>query len=226
MARATCLVPSALDWIFSTRAQKAGGNLFGGVALRRHHQQVLFGFCEDNGNAVVPLPVGQRILAYVVVAHDAVAPKFGIWSPQLTAAMEKQWFTLHTSMGDYDLNRPIFQFSMDNSFEFGHDWVASIDAWLTTIGDQENGSFTGNTGSLNVSLTKTFFDERLSIRLQGYDLLGTEKNKMLSYFDGIQTKQIGWSDSREIGLTVRYKFNTTRSKYKGTGAGNEEKNRL
>ena len=54
----------------------------------------------------------------------------------------------------------------------------------------------------------------------------TEKNKMLSYFDGIQTKQIGWSDSREFGLTIRYKFNTTRSKYKGTGAGNEEKNRL
>ena len=161
-----------------------------------------------------------------ISAMVAVAPKFGIWSPQLTAAMEKQWFTLHTSMGDYDLNRPIFQFSMDNSFEFGHGWVASIDAWLTTIGDQENGSFTGNTGSLNVSLTKTFFDERLSIRLQGYDLLGTVKKKMLSYFDGIQTKQIGWSDSREIGLTVRYKFNTTRSKYKGTGAGNEEKNRL
>ena len=115
---------------------------------------------------------------------------------------------------------------LDHSFEFGHGWVASIDAWLTTIGDQENGSFTGNTGSLNVSLTKTFFDERLSIRLQGYDLLGTVKKKMLSYFDGIQTEQIGWSDSREIGLTVRYKFNTTRSKYKGTGAGNEEKNRL
>lgn len=161
-----------------------------------------------------------------ISAMVAVAPKFGIWSPQLTAAMEKQWFTLHTSMGDYDLNRPIFQFSMDNSFEFGHGWVASIDAWLTTIGDQENGSFTGNTGSLNVSLTKTFFDDRLSIRLQGYDLLGTEKNKMLSYFDGIQTEQIGWSDSREIGLTVRYKFNTTKSKYKGIGAGNEEKNRL
>jgi hypothetical protein len=26
--------------------------------------------------------------------------------------------------------------------------------------------------------------------------------------------------------TIRYKFNTTRSKYKGTGAGNDEKNRL
>lgn len=77
-----------------------------------------------------------------------------------------------------------------------------------------------------MSLTKTFFDDRLSIRLQGYDLLGTEKNKKLSHFDCIQTEQIGWNDSREIGLTVRYKFNTIRSKYKGTGAGNEEKERL
>lgn len=161
-----------------------------------------------------------------VSAMVAVAPKFEIWSPQLTVAMEKQWFTLHTSTGDYVLNRPVFQFGMDNSFEFGHGWVASIDGWLTTIGDQENGSFIGNTGSLNISLTKTFFDDRLSIRLQGYDLLGTEKNKMLSYFDVIQTKQIGWSDSREFGLTIRYKFNTARSKYKGTGAGNAEKNRL
>lgn len=49
---------------------------------------------------------------------------------------------------------------------------------------------------------------------------------MLSYSDGIQTEQVGWSDSREFGLTVRYKFNTTRSKYKGSGAGYEEKNRL
>lgn len=112
-----------------------------------------------------------------VSAMVAVAPKFGIWSPQLTAAMEKQWFTLHTSMGDFDLNRPISQFSMDNSFEFGHGWVASIDAWLTTIGDQENGSFTGNTGSLNVSLTKTFFDDRLSIRCKATTCLEPKRTK-------------------------------------------------
>ena len=32
--------------------------------------------------------------------------------------------------------------------------------------------------------------------------------------------------TRGISLQVTYKFNTTRSKYKGTGAGNDEKNRL
>ena len=29
-----------------------------------------------------------------------------------------------------------------------------------------------------------------------------------------------------IGILLTYNFNATRSKYKGTGAGNEEKNRL
>ena len=33
-------------------------------------------------------------------------------------------------------------------------------------------------------------------------------------------------DNREIELTLRYNFNTAKSKYKGTGAGNSEKERL
>ena len=32
--------------------------------------------------------------------------------------------------------------------------------------------------------------------------------------------------TQSIGLSLSYDFNTTRSKYKGTGAGNDEKNRL
>ena len=38
-----------------------------------------------------------------------------------------------------------------------------------------------------------------------------------------QTNQ--W-DTREFSITLRYKFNTTKSKYKGTGAANDELRRL
>ena len=31
---------------------------------------------------------------------------------------------------------------------------------------------------------------------------------------------------RSIALTLRYKFNATKSKYKGTGAGNSQKSRM
>ena len=34
------------------------------------------------------------------------------------------------------------------------------------------------------------------------------------------------TDSREVRLTVRYKFNTTKNKYKGKGAAEEEIRRL
>ena len=34
------------------------------------------------------------------------------------------------------------------------------------------------------------------------------------------------SDTRKIELSVRYKFNAAKSKYKGTGAGNDEKERM
>lgn len=40
-------------------------------------------------------------------AYVSLAPKFGFWSPQANLAMLKQWFTLHTDVESYKLNRPI-----------------------------------------------------------------------------------------------------------------------
>lgn len=134
--------------------------------------------------------------------------------------------TLHTDVGNYRMNDPIFQFSFDNVLDFEHGWVASADAYLTTKGNQENFYSSRNNGVLNVSLTKSLMNDRLSIRIQGNDLFHTEKQGMLMYAGQMQSEQTSWSDSREFVLTLRYKFNTTRSKYKGTGAGNDEKNRL
>lgn len=161
-----------------------------------------------------------------VIAQVAVAPKIGIWSPELNIGMQKQWLTVHTAVSNYRLNAPIFLFSLDNAFDFGHGWVTSVDAYLTTKGNQENVYSSRSNGAVNVSLTKSMLNDRLSIRIQGNDLFHTEKNGMLMYAGQMQSEQTSWSDSREIVLTLRYKFNISRSKYKGTGAGNAEKNRL
>ncbi len=45
-------------------------------------------------------------------------------------------------------------------------------------------------------------------------------------FDGVVVSPFIDIDSRCIQLSLRYRFNVTPSKYKGTGAGNAEKNRL
>jgi tRNA A37 threonylcarbamoyladenosine dehydratase len=46
------------------------------------------------------------------------------------------------------------------------------------------------------------------------------------YSNRMEIVQYNSYDSRELGVTLRYKFNVVKSKYKGTGAGNAEKARL
>lgn len=159
-------------------------------------------------------------------AQIAVAPNIGIWSPELTAGMKKQWLTLHTDAGTYRMNDPIFQSSLNNAFDFGHGWMASVDGNLMTKGNDENGKLTRNIGTIDISLTKSLLKNRLSIRLQGTDIFHSDKQGILMYAGLMESYQKSWYDSRQFVLTIRYKFNTTRSKYKGTGAGNEEKSRM
>lgn len=78
----------------------------------------------------------------------------------------------------------------------------------------------------DVSFSKSFFNKSLDIKLSATDLLHQKRDANLMYSDRIQIMQQNVFDSREIGLTIRYHFNVVKSKYKGTGAGNEEKNRL
>lgn len=46
------------------------------------------------------------------------------------------------------------------------------------------------------------------------------------YGEAADFSRWNYSDRRQVRLTVTYRFNATRSKYKGTGAAKEEINRL
>ena len=66
----------------------------------------------------------------------------------------------------------------------------------------------------------------LQQELRGSDLFHQNWNGVTVYFD----RFVGWErdkyDTREFALTVRYKFNASKSRYKGTGAGQDALNRL
>ena len=54
----------------------------------------------------------------------------------------------------------------------------------------------------------------------------TSQERWTTYGIGTNITKDCYNFDRTIGMTVTYKFNVTRSKYKGTGAGNDEKSRL
>ncbi|HQG68312.1 MAG TPA: TonB-dependent receptor, partial [Paludibacteraceae bacterium] len=79
---------------------------------------------------------------------------------------------------------------------------------------------------VNMGLTRSFFNDQLRIELKGQDLSYGMKDKNLLYNQKMQFLQTNRNDTREVKLTVRYNFNTAKSKYKGTEAGEKEMKRL
>ena len=161
-----------------------------------------------------------------VSAFLSLAPKFGIWSPQLSFGVQKQWLDLNTTDGLLKMNKPMFTGAFNNTFNFNHGWMASVEMNYQSKGDMENCSETKNIFYVDAGVTKFFWGDKMSVKLSGTDLFHGIKSGNRLYYNRASSLQINNYDSRKVMLTVRYKFNATRNKYKGSGAGESEKERL
>ncbi len=156
----------------------------------------------------------------------SIAPTFGIWHPQVSFGVRKQWLTLEAVQGNIHLDKPIIILQSNNMFAFCPSLTGELSFSYQGKGDYQNVSQTYRQAVLNISLVKTFLDGRLSLKLAGEDLLDRNHDDNLCHNHQVQFYQGNYYDRRRFVVTLRYKFNTTRSKYKGAGAGNDEKRRL
>lgn len=154
------------------------------------------------------------------------APTVGIWSPQLTLFCQKQWFDIERLGSKFDLNKPIWGIKWNNSFEFKHDWTAEAFLQVNSKGITENIEVIRSTSAFNFSVRKAFLNDRLSVTVGVNDLFNCSANQSLLYTNNLSIEIKQEFDSRDFYVTLRYKFNTARSKYKGTGAGQSERNRF
>lgn len=179
----------------------------------------------DNSNVVLVTYKNIHSLKWIV-PFVSLAPVVGIWHPQLSLGMRKQWLTMETATGNIKLNKPMPLVQFNNTFAFSKTLKGELDFNYQGTGHYQNIYLDYHQTVLGVSLVKTFFNDRLSIKLAGEDLLDRSRDGNLVYNHHVQLWQGNYYDRRRFVATIRYKFNTTRSKYKGTGAGNDEKTRL
>lgn len=161
-----------------------------------------------------------------MTAFISAAPKIGIWAPQINLGMQKPWFTLHTDVASYRLNRPIFMGNFNNAFSLPCGITLNVDYRYQSKGNTMNVYLAKEQHVLDVSISKSFLKEALTLEIKGNDLLYKCWDADLLYNQKMELLQVSKRGTRDLQLTLRYKFNTTRSKYKGTGAGNAELNRL
>ena len=160
-----------------------------------------------------------------VMLMVTLSPRFGLYQPSLTMGMMKEWIKIPSPAGIISPERPIWIAQFNNNFRLTPTLTASADFNFTSKGDQENISLTKAGYRLDLSVTKSFLGDHLSVMVKGHNLLNSQDQVRLNY--GARTLwQNSRNDSREVEFTVRYKFNAAQSKYKGTGAGASEKERL
>ena len=160
-----------------------------------------------------------------VMLMVTLSPRFGLYQPSLTMGMMKEWIKIPSPAGVISPERPIWIAQFNNNFRLTPTLTASADFSFTSKGDQENISLTKARYRLDLSVTKSFLGDHLSVMVKGHNLLNSQDQVRLNY--GARTLwQNSRNDSREVEFTVRYKFNAAQSKYKGTGAGSSEKERL
>lgn len=151
-------------------------------------------------------------------------PTFGIWHPMLSAMVEKQWFELETRDGRY-LNKPVAMFRFNNTFDTK--WAMfSVMMTYITKGYEENHYIYKPMFNTDLSIYKGFLKDCLTLQLYVSDVFGTNDSHIIGKYGKLKETVFDEFSTSKISLTVRYKFNTTRSKYKGTGAGDNQKNRM
>ena len=149
------------------------------------------------------------------------------WTPQYNISLMKPWFKANFLGEQKSFSQPMLSLQLGNIVTFPYDWLVQADFNMHTHGNSgANANFDCTNPILSLSVSKDFCKRRLNIKLSGNDLLNGGINRFTLYSNRMMFRKMEDNDSRCVTLSLRYRFNVTPSKYKGTGAGNAEKNRL
>ncbi len=160
-----------------------------------------------------------------VYATLVASPKFGFWQPTATLHYYQQMFDAEAYGAPKKLNKPEFSFDLKSWFII--DPTAKALVQVSYTGSNHWGfMYRGSNFAVNARLQKSFLKGNFLATLYANDIFRTSRTKVTTYYAIGKTVQDVYTYTQCVGLTLSYNFNAGNSKYKGTGAGNEEKGRL
>lgn len=152
--------------------------------------------------------------------------KVGVWQPRVNVGVMKQWLTLPVDGKPMKMNTPGFMFQWQNAVHLPFDIWLNMDAQLMTCSWDYNMKLSNTPWYVNAKIYKGFFNNAFSVTFEAKDLFNTSQNDTMMRNDAVKIVQKNYSSGRSVMLTLQYRFNTTRDRYRGTGAGNSEKSRF
>ena len=170
-----------------------------------------------------------------LTAFVNLTPTFGPWNLNYTLGATPQWLNLNladprTASGRRTVSfngKPIFFAQFLNTLNLKGGWQLELGGLVQTRGYTENVYLKKAYCDITAAVQKTLLrDGSLVLRLEGSDLARSAVTDIDTDFGSHTISQINYMDTQRIKFSLRYSFNTVQSKYRGTGAGSDEKARM
>ncbi|MBP5504780.1 MAG: outer membrane beta-barrel protein [Bacteroidales bacterium] len=170
-----------------------------------------------------------------MAAYVNLTPTIGPWNINYTIGFQPQWLTINapdpreasgirvTKFNDM----PLCFAQLHNTFTVAGGWQFELGGMVMNPGYTENMYIRNWYCDINAAVQKTLLrDGSLVLRLEGKDLAGTAHYDINSDFGSHTIMQTNLMDTQKVKFSIRYNFNTAKSKYRGTGAGTDSKARM
>ena len=148
-----------------------------------------------------------------------------VWYPVLSCGLVSQFYQIDYLGQSKSMNHPVAIVQYNNIFRLPKDYMLTANLRWRSKGDGENICM-GQSWQIDLGASKTF-NKHWDVKLSLNDLFNTARKTQFTIYSGVRDVHIEKNvNTRAIELSVSYKFNMDKSRYKGKGAGKAEKERL
>ncbi|MBO4565292.1 MAG: outer membrane beta-barrel protein [Bacteroidaceae bacterium] len=162
-------------------------------------------------------------------------PTFGPWTLNYSFGIQPQWLSIDvqdpreptgTRVTKFN-GKPIGFAQLRNTITLKEGWQFELGTKISSKGYTENMYVTNVIFDLTAAVQKKLLKNTLVLRLEGSDLAGLANHyDIVTDFGNHILCQDNNRDTQRVKFSLRYNFNAARSKYRGTGAGQDSKKRL
>lgn len=151
----------------------------------------------------------------------AYSPTFGVWKPVFEVGLIKPFLTY----GEQTYNKPYFSYDWNNLIKLSKNLLFSFNLWGTSDGNSYLNYFK-SVFRADAGINASFLDNKLNVMLRYSDIFRSDREWWSRTMNGILIDKYSSRDTNGISIQINYSLNPRSSKYKGTGAGASEINRL
>ena len=169
-----------------------------------------------------------------IAAFLSAAPTFGCYSPNWSLGVQRYFYTQVLSDPSHpdgqrtlSAKKPVFFMDFNNAFRFKNSWQIEANLNVMTKGDMQQFAFMRDTYNLGLVVQKCWLkNDALCLRATLSDVLQMRATEVFLDNGYFQLHQTSKPNYHRLNVTLRYTFNSSNNKYKGSGAGVEAQNRM